>query len=202
MPVMDVRAENRGRPHQEVRFPAAPVVGRNFFDSWASGRKGQECPQKIRTKKFMFMLLCLPCSVGILQKKRRTTSKKRARSAVCRGRSGRDTGTAFLAFRSRVKTRTAIYRSLQALRARNSQKVSKKSPRPSRPGVFQKVSKRVEKSQKSIQKRLFRDFFETFDSFRDFLDTPGRRVGETFLRLFGDFGPGGPGDSCKWPFRS
>ena len=28
--VMDVRAENRGRPHQKVRFPAAPVVGRNF----------------------------------------------------------------------------------------------------------------------------------------------------------------------------
>ena len=29
--VMDVRAENRGRPHQKVRFPAAPVVGRNFL---------------------------------------------------------------------------------------------------------------------------------------------------------------------------
>ena len=29
--VMDVRAENRGRPHQKVRFPAAPVVGRNFW---------------------------------------------------------------------------------------------------------------------------------------------------------------------------
>ena len=28
--VMDVRAENRGRPHQKVRFPAAPVMGRNF----------------------------------------------------------------------------------------------------------------------------------------------------------------------------
>ena len=29
--VMDVRAENRRRPHQKVRFPAAPVVGRNFL---------------------------------------------------------------------------------------------------------------------------------------------------------------------------
>ena len=28
---MDVHAENRGRPHQKVRFPAAPVVGRNFL---------------------------------------------------------------------------------------------------------------------------------------------------------------------------
>ena len=29
--VMDVRAENRGRPHQNVRFSAAPVMGRNFL---------------------------------------------------------------------------------------------------------------------------------------------------------------------------
>ena len=29
--VMDVRAENRGRPHQKVRFSAAPVMGRNFL---------------------------------------------------------------------------------------------------------------------------------------------------------------------------
>ena len=29
--VMDVRAENRGHPHQKVRFSAAPVVGRNFL---------------------------------------------------------------------------------------------------------------------------------------------------------------------------
>ena len=56
---MDVRAEDRGRPHQKVRFPAAPVVG-EFFDPWASGRKGQECPREIRTKKFMFMLFFLP----------------------------------------------------------------------------------------------------------------------------------------------
>ena len=29
--VMDVRAENRGRPHQKVGFPAAPVRCRNFL---------------------------------------------------------------------------------------------------------------------------------------------------------------------------
>ena len=57
---MDVRAENRGRPLQKVRFPAAPVGGEKLFDPWASGRKGQECPQEIRTKKFMFMLFFLP----------------------------------------------------------------------------------------------------------------------------------------------
>ena len=54
---MDVRAENRGRPHQKVRLPAAPVVGRNFL---TQGRKGQECPREIRAKKFMFMLFFLP----------------------------------------------------------------------------------------------------------------------------------------------
>ena len=34
---MDVRAENRGRPHQKVRFFAAPVMGRNFL---TQGRPG------------------------------------------------------------------------------------------------------------------------------------------------------------------
>ena len=29
--VMDVRAENRGRPHQKLRFPAAPAEGRNVL---------------------------------------------------------------------------------------------------------------------------------------------------------------------------
>ena len=57
---MDIRTENRGRLHQKVGFPATPVMGRNFFDPWASGRKGRECPQEIRTKKFMFMLFFLP----------------------------------------------------------------------------------------------------------------------------------------------
>ena len=57
---MDVRAENRGRPHQKVRFSAAPVMGKKLFDPTASGRKGQECPREIRTEKFMFVLFFLP----------------------------------------------------------------------------------------------------------------------------------------------
>ena len=57
---MDVRAKNHGRPHQKVRFPAAPVVGRNFLPPWPSGRKGQDCPREIWTKKFMFMLFFFP----------------------------------------------------------------------------------------------------------------------------------------------
>ena len=28
---MDVRAENSGRPHQKMHFPAVPAVGRNFL---------------------------------------------------------------------------------------------------------------------------------------------------------------------------
>ena len=61
---MDVRAENRGRPHQKVHFPAVPVVGRNFLTPGHSGIKGQECPQEIRAKKFMFMLFFLPWSLS------------------------------------------------------------------------------------------------------------------------------------------
>ena len=58
--VMDVRAENRGRPQQKVRFSAGPSDGEKLFDPRASGRRGQERPWEIRTKKFMFMLLFLP----------------------------------------------------------------------------------------------------------------------------------------------
>ena len=50
--VMGVRAKSRGRPHQKVCFPAAPVMGEKFLDPRASGRKGQECPQANRTKNF------------------------------------------------------------------------------------------------------------------------------------------------------
>ena len=55
---MDVRAENRGRPHQNVRFSAAD--GEKLFGFGATGRKGQECPREIRTEKFMFMLFFFP----------------------------------------------------------------------------------------------------------------------------------------------
>ena len=56
---MDVRTENRGRPHQKSAFSCGLGGGEKLFDPWASGRKGQECPREIRTKKFMFMLLFL-----------------------------------------------------------------------------------------------------------------------------------------------
>ena len=41
-------------------FSCGPSGGEKLFDPWASGRKGQECPQEIRTKKFMVMLFFLP----------------------------------------------------------------------------------------------------------------------------------------------
>ena len=40
-------------------FSCGPAGGEKLFDPAASGRKGQECPREIRTKKFMFMLFFL-----------------------------------------------------------------------------------------------------------------------------------------------
>ena len=54
---MDVRAENRGRPHQKVRLSAVPVMGRNFL---TQGRPGQECPRESRTEKICVLFLFLP----------------------------------------------------------------------------------------------------------------------------------------------
>ena len=45
--------------------------------------------------------------------------------------------------------------------------------------------------------RVIRDFFDTF-----FLTLRARRPGNTFLRLFGDFGARGCGDSCIWRLQS
>ena len=53
--IMDVHTEKC------VFFFCGPGSGEKLFDPWASGRKGQECPQEhFWTKKFMFMLLLLP----------------------------------------------------------------------------------------------------------------------------------------------
>ena len=57
---MDICAENRGRPHQKVGFPCGPSDGEKLFDPWSARRKGQEYPDEIRTKKFMFMSFFLP----------------------------------------------------------------------------------------------------------------------------------------------
>ena len=54
--VMDVRAENRGRPHQKVRFPTAPVVGRNFLTLGHPGVRVRNVRGKSGPKS-----LCLCC---------------------------------------------------------------------------------------------------------------------------------------------
>ena len=46
---MDVHAENRGRPHQEVLFFAGPNDGEKLFDPGS-------CPREIRTGRFISML--------------------------------------------------------------------------------------------------------------------------------------------------
>ena len=51
---MDVCAKTHG-------FLAVLVCdGEEFCNPWASGRKGQECPQRSLTAKTMFMFVFLP----------------------------------------------------------------------------------------------------------------------------------------------
>ena len=57
--VMDVRAENRGRLHRKVRFPAAPVMGRNFLTPGHPGVRvrnvrGKSCPKSLCLCCFFF----------------------------------------------------------------------------------------------------------------------------------------------------
>ena len=51
---MDVRAENRGRPHQKVRFPAAPVVGRNFLTPGRPGVRVRNVCGKSGSKVYVY----------------------------------------------------------------------------------------------------------------------------------------------------
>ena len=53
---MDVRVENRGRPHQKRRFPAAPVAWRNFLTPGHPGVRVRNVCGKSRPKS-----LCLCC---------------------------------------------------------------------------------------------------------------------------------------------
>ena len=53
---MDVRAENRGRPHQKVGFPAAAVMGRNFLTPGHPGVRVGNVRRKFGPKG-----LCLCC---------------------------------------------------------------------------------------------------------------------------------------------
>ena len=90
----------------------------------------------------------------------------------------------------------AIYRSLEALRAENREKVSKKSSWAFRPRVSKKVPKKVEKS---LKRHFLETFRGLFDLFGTFLRLWAGRPRKTFLRLFCGFRPGGPRDSCRWP---
>ena len=53
---MDVRAKNRGRPHQKMRFSAAPVMGRNFLTQGRPGVRVRNVRGKSGPKS-----LCLCC---------------------------------------------------------------------------------------------------------------------------------------------
>ena len=68
--VMDVRAENRGRPQQKVRFSAAPVTGRNFLTQGRPGVRVRNVRGKSGPKS-----LCLCCfSSLIIQKHFKTVT--------------------------------------------------------------------------------------------------------------------------------
>ena len=63
--VMDVRAENRGRPHQKVRFSAALVVGRNFLTLGhpgvrVSNVRGKSGPKSLCLRCFFFPEFKIP----------------------------------------------------------------------------------------------------------------------------------------------
>ena len=49
---MDVRAENRGRPHQEVHFPVAPAMGRSFLTPGHPGVRVRTVRRKFGPKSF------------------------------------------------------------------------------------------------------------------------------------------------------
>ena len=57
---MDVRAENRGRPHQKVRFPAAPVAGRNFLTPGHPGVRVRNVRGKFGPKSLCLCCFCFP----------------------------------------------------------------------------------------------------------------------------------------------
>ena len=79
-------------------------------------------------------------------------------------------------------------------------KIAKKSQKESFWGSAKKSPKIPEKVKKYTQNwTLLGVFFDFFGYFRGLFCGPPKRL---FLRLFCDFGPGGPGDSCKWSLGS
>ena len=63
---MDVRTENRGRPHQKARFPAAPVMGRNFLTQGRLGVRVRNVHGKSGPKS-----LCLCCFSSLIFSRRK-----------------------------------------------------------------------------------------------------------------------------------
>ena len=53
---MEVRAENRGRPHQKVRFPATPLVGSNFVTPGHPGVRVRDARGKSGPKSLCYAL--------------------------------------------------------------------------------------------------------------------------------------------------
>ena len=78
---------------------------------------------------------------------------------------------------------------------------SQKSLKKGLLGGLQKSPKKYPKKSKNTN---FRTFLGIFRLFRFFLGLFCRPPERPFLRLFCDFGPGGPGDSCitKWRLGS
>ena len=91
-------ASGHGRPRRKS-WTSAPKSaffcgagdGEKLFDPGSSGRKGQECPREIQTKKFMFMLFFLPWleanpSLELAMHHRKTSPKLSDQfwSVVCR----------------------------------------------------------------------------------------------------------------------
>ena len=77
--VMDVRAENRGRPHQKVRFSAAPVMGRNFLTQGRPGVRVRNVCGKSGPKSLclcVFSSLTIPVSSHFLRSPGRRLFKK------------------------------------------------------------------------------------------------------------------------------
>ena len=75
---------------------------------------------------------------------------------------------------------------------KTTKKSPKSLPRPSGP----ESQKTPEKDE---NKGIFRGFFDFFGYFRGLFCRPPKR---RFSRLFWDFGPRGPGDSCTWSLGS
>ena len=72
--VTDVRAKNRGRPHQKVRFSAAPVMGRNFLTQGRPGVRVRNVRGKSGQKVYVYAVFS---SLELKRKRVENESKTR-----------------------------------------------------------------------------------------------------------------------------